>query len=260
MDSFSYVGLSCLLSGFSRSFGCTYTGVFLPLVPPSFFFLVGGWSSPMTLRRLLLSLLPSPLPAVLRFLCTVRSFCLGSFLLVYMTCCSLVSCSLFAWVPGCFVARAPLCLSAILHSSWGSRLLPSRLPPSSSFLLGFISFVPLWLCLAISFLPFIFQLVSIRTFRHLPSLATVSSVPVRYSFFLCVCVCLVGVPGFSTLFVCFPWFTFLSFLPFSHFLSFFRRSSDSVESPLHSATVPPFGQSQLLFSLFPLLVCWSSHA
>ena len=82
-----------------------------------------------------------------------------SFLLVYMTYCSLASCSLFRCVAGCFVARAPLCLSMILRSYWGSRLPHSRLLPSSWILLRFLSFAPLLFCLAISLLPFNFPLV-----------------------------------------------------------------------------------------------------
>ena len=65
----------------------------------------------------------------------------------------------FAWVAGCFVARAPLCLSAFLHSSWSSRLPHSRLPPSSWILLRFLSFTPPLFCLAFSLLPFTFPLV-----------------------------------------------------------------------------------------------------
>ena len=100
---------------------------------------------------------PSPSSCGVTVLCTVRSFgfdvvstCPHDLLLLG------VSCSFFAWVPGCFVTRAPRCLSAVLLSSWGSRLLHSRLPPSSLFLLEFLSFAPPWLCLAISFLQFFF--------------------------------------------------------------------------------------------------------
>ena len=100
---------------------------------------------------------PSPSSCSVIVLCTVRSFgcgvvstCLHGLLLLG------ISCSFFAWVPGCFVTRAPCCLSAVLLSSWGSHLLRSRLPPSSSFLLEFLSFAPPWLCLAISFLQFFF--------------------------------------------------------------------------------------------------------
>ena len=41
-------------------------------------------------------------------------------------------------------------------------------------------------------------------------------------------------------------------------MSFFRRSSDSVESPLHYATGSPFGPSQLLISL--LAFRYGSHS
>ena len=98
---------------------------------------------------------PSPSSCGVTVLCTVRSFGCG----VVSTCFHYllllgVSCSFFAWVPGCFVTLASCCLCAVLLSSWGSRLLRSRLPPSSSFLLEFLSFAPPWLCLAISFLRF----------------------------------------------------------------------------------------------------------
>ena len=81
-------------------------------------------------------------------------------------------------------------------------------------------------------------MVSIPTFRHLPSLATVSSVPVRYYFFLCVWA-LGRLAWFSMLCVYFLGLHSSLFPSVRHFLSFFRRSSDSVESPLHYATGSP---------------------
>ena len=109
---------SRLLSGFSQSFGFVRILGFPPLIPPRFTLLVVGWSSPMALllpvspsstasachQRCLISLIPSPLPSVLQILCTVGSFCFVSLLLVYMTYCSLASCSLFRlgdWVLRC---------------------------------------------------------------------------------------------------------------------------------------------------------------
>ena len=109
---------------------CPYTWVFLPLVPPRFTLQVGAWSSPMALlllvspsstatachRRLLLSLC---LPIFLR--CSSSLYC--PLLLFWcrfsLSTCLIAPCSLFTWVPGCFIARAPLCLSAVLRSSWG---------------------------------------------------------------------------------------------------------------------------------------------
>ena len=195
------------------------------------------------------------------FLCTVRSFCFG----VVSTCLHDlmllgVSCSLFAWVPGCFVARAPLCLSAILLSSLGSRLLHSRLPPSSSFLLEFISFAPPWLCLAISFLQFLSPLVSIRAFRRLPSLATVSSVPVRYSFFLCVCE-LGRLAWFFQALRLLPWFTFLS-LSFSFVTSF--PSFKNTKKPVYSYSTNPdrrfFSSTSQHFKMFPPFASSEGHS
>ena len=70
-----------------------------------------------------------------------------------------------------------------------------------------------------------------------------------------MCVELVGLPCFSTLFLYCPWFPFLSLsFRFVTSLSFFGRCSDSVASPFHSATGSPFGPSSFLFSLFALLV------
>ena len=159
MDSFSYVGfLSSSFRVLSVLRLYVYWG-FPPSRPSSFH--LSYWrlvfrhgSSPSRSpsstasachRRLLLSLSlslswPSPSSCGVTVLCTVRSLgfgvvstCLQDLLLLG------VSCSFFAWVPGCFVTRAPLCLSAVLLSSWGSRLLLSRLPPSSSFILEFLS-------------------------------------------------------------------------------------------------------------------------
>ena len=95
---------SRLLSGFSQSFGCTSTGVFLHLVPPRFTFLVGGWSSSMAFLlpgrlppplplaitgAFSLSLGLPPIPAVLPFSVLSAPSVVVSFLLVSMTCCSL---------------------------------------------------------------------------------------------------------------------------------------------------------------------------
>ena len=66
-----------------------------------------------------------------------------------------------------------------------------------------------------------------------------------------MCVELVSLRGFFTLFIYCPWFTFLSLsFRFVTSPSFFRRSSDSVASPFHSATGSPFGPSPFLFSIF----------
>ena len=192
------------MSDFSRFFpgalGPSVLSVYFgfpPLTPPRFTLLVVGWSSPMALllpvspfstasachHRLLLSLFPfltsfgitvSVYFPLLLFLCR---FSLSTCLIAWLLALS------FDWVAGCFVARAPLCISTLLRSSWGSRLPHYRLPPYSWILLRFLSFSPLLLYLAIS-LSFSF---SIRAFRCLPSLATVSSVPVHYSFFPDVC-------------------------------------------------------------------------
>ena len=51
---------------------------------------------------------------------------------------------------------------------------------------------------------------------------------------------------FSKLFVYFLGLPSSLFPSVRHFLSFFRCSSDSVESPLHYTTGSPFGPSQLL--------------
>ena len=110
---------SRLLSGFSRSFGFVRILGFPPLIPPRFTLLVVGWSSPMALllpvspsstasachHRRLRSLFHFPTS----FGVTVSLYCplllvFVSFLLVYMTYCSLASCSLFclcSWVLHC---------------------------------------------------------------------------------------------------------------------------------------------------------------
>ena len=86
-------------------------------------------------------------------------------------------------------------------------------------------------------------------FQCRPSLAAASSVPVRSSSFS-VQVALVGLPGFfHALHLLALVYLPLFFLLVRHFPSFFRRSSDSVASPFHSATGSPFGPSPFLFSL-----------
>ena len=144
---------SRLLSGFSRSCGFTYTWVFLPLFPPHFTFLIGGWSSSMALllpvspsstasaclRRLLSLSLPYPLPAVLQFLCTVRSCCFG----VVSTCLpdllllGNVSCSLFAWVLRCPSPPLSLCDSAFFLGFTSSSFKASAIPFVSSWVYFF---------------------------------------------------------------------------------------------------------------------------
>ena len=69
--------------------------------------------------------------------------------------------------------------------------------------------------------------------------------------------------AWSTCLVSLPCVSFLGFhsslFPSGRlFMSFFRRSSDSVESPLHYATGSPFGPSQLLISL--LAFHYGSHS
>ena len=162
------------LSGFSRSSGFVRILGFPPLIPPRFTLLVVGWSSPMALllpvspsstvsachKRRLLSLFHFPtsfgVPVslycpLLLFLCrfSLSTWLIAPWLLALY----------FACVAGCFVARAPLCLSTLLRSSWGSRLPHSQLPPSSWILLRFLSFATQLFCFAISLLPFIFPLV-----------------------------------------------------------------------------------------------------
>ena len=212
-------------------------------VPPSrhpwFHLLVGGWSSSMAL--LIHGLLPPLLHLAISGSFSISLGlhpllrCCGSLscpflgcrvvLLVSMPCCSLgCSCSSLGLLGASFSAHC--CLCAVL------------LPPSS-----FLSAI----------LP---PMVCIPTFRCLPSLTTVSSVPVRSYFFLFVWAlgrlawfpcsaspCLVSIPLFSS---------------GRLFMSSFRRSSDSVESPLHYATGSPFGPSQLLISL--LAFHYGSHS
>ena len=86
-----------------------------------------------------------------------------------------------------------------------------RLPLRFSF--GF--FLSRLRCYALRFLFCIlfFLSFSIRTFRRLPSLAAVSSVPVRSSFFLCVC-------GIGRLAWLFPALPLLSLVYLPHSLSF----------------------------------------
>ena len=251
------------------------TGVFLHLVPPRFTFLVGGWSSSMAL--LLPGRLPPSLPLaitgafslsllafplflrcysslycpLLRLWC--RSTCLHTLLLFG------VSCSFFTWVPGCFVPSAPCCLSAVLLSSWGSRLLRSRLPPSSWFLLEFVSCAPPCLSLAISFLQFFFLGSPSRRFGVcLPWLLSLPFQCTTISF--SVYRRLVGLPGFpcsaSTSLVYLP----LSFLQFV--TSFLSLGALLTRSHLRYTTRRglPLGRVSYWFSLLALLVHWSSHA
>ena len=212
---------------------------------------------------------PSPAPSLSLLAFPFFMWCYSSLScpLFRLWCCSTclhdllllgVSCSFFAWVPGCFVPSASCCLYAVLLSSWASRL-RSRLPPSSSFLLEFLSCAPACLSLAISFLQFFLLWSPSRRFGVcLPWLLSLPFQCATISF--SVYGRLVGLPGFPALRLL-PWFTFLSLFPLvRHFLSFFRRSFDSVESPLHYATGSPFGPSQLLVSLLAFFVHWPSPA
>ena len=204
-------------------------------VPPSrrssIHLLVGGWSSSMAL--LLHGLLPPslhlaiagafslslglpPLSAVLRFSVLSASSVVESF--------SLSPCLvapwgflLFAWAPGGFVQCSLLSLcrvaSALLSPFCNSSSYGLHPDVSMSAFPGY--------CL----------------FR--------SSVLLFLSFCMGAwSPCLV-----SLLCVSFLGFHSSLFPSGRLFLSFFRRSSDSVESPLHYATGSPFGPSQLLVSL-----------
>ena len=219
---------SRLLSGFSRPFGCPYSWVFLPLVPPRFtFWLSAGllpWlfsfrcclppPLPPAIAGSCSLSLPSPLPAVLQFLCAVRSFC-------------------FSVVSPCL--HDLLLLGFLLFNSLG--YLGASLPefPSVSLRFCVLPGVHVFLihgfrlplrfslglfpsrlrCYALRFLfcIFFFLSFSIRKFRRLPSLATVASVPVRYSFFLCV-----GLGRLACLFLTLPLLS-LVYLPLSLFTS-----------------------------------------
>ena len=163
---------SRFLSGFSQSFSCTSTGVFLHLIPPRFTFLVGDWSSSMALLlpgrlppplplaitgAFSLSLGLPPLPAVLQFSVLSAPSVVVSFQLVSMTCCSLGSLALSslgylgALLPELPAVSLQFCFLPGVHVFFvhGFRL-PHR------FSLQFLSFAPPWLCLAISFLQFFF--------------------------------------------------------------------------------------------------------
>ena len=259
---------SRLLSGFSRSFGCTYTGVFLPLIPPRFTFLVGGWSSSMALLLLgrlppplppaiagSFSLsLPSPLPAVLQFLCTVRCFCFG----VVSTCqrdLLLLGFLLFIRL-GTWVLRCPSSPLSLGDSTFFMGF------TSSSFTASAFHFFSPWIyflrasvvmpCDFLSAFSFSFGLhPDVSAFAFPGSCLFRSSAII----FLSVCVCVLGRLAwlFHALRLLSLVYLPLSFLLFRHFLSFFRRSSDSAESPLHSATGSSFGPSQLLFSLTSII-------
>ena len=101
--------------------------------------------------------LPSPLPAVLQFLCTVHSFCFG----VISPCLHdllLLGFLLFnslGYLGASLTELSSVSLRFCVLPGV-SRLPHSRLPPSSSFLLRFISFAPPLLCLAISLMHFLF--------------------------------------------------------------------------------------------------------
>ena len=224
-------------AGFSHPLVARRLGV-PPSRHPSIHLLVGGWSSSMAL--LLHGLLPPPLhlaiagsfsislglPPLLRWCGSLsypllwlscRSPCLHALLLFG------VSCSSLGLLGASFSAHC--CLYAVL------------LPPSS-----FSAILP--------------PMVYIPTFRCLPSLATVSSVPCAPISFLCM-------GAWSPCLVSLPCVSFLGFhsslFPSGRLsMSFFRRSSDSVESPLHYATGSPFGPSQLLVSL--LAIHYRSHS
>ena len=258
--SFSYLGF--LSSSFQvlSSLGCTSTRVFLHLVPSRFTFLVGGWSSSMALLlpgrlhpslplaitgAFSLSLLAVPSSCGVTVLCTVRSFGCGVVLLVSMTCCSLGFLALssvgylgasfpvlpavslpFCFLPGVHVFfvhgfRLPLCFSL---SFFLARLRASalRFPFCISSSCGLHPDVS-----ASAFPGYCLFRSSVLLFLSL----CIGAWSACLVFMLCVC--FLGLP--SSLFP-----------SVRHFLSFFRRSSDSIKSPLHYATGSPFGPSQLL--------------
>ena len=263
--------ISRLLSGFSWSFGFVRILGFPPhpsLFHPSRCRLVfSHGSSPSGITFLHRFRLPSTALALSLFhfptffgvtvsMCCPLLLFFVSFLLVYMTYCSFASCSLFrlcSWVLRCPGSPVSIYDSAFFLGFTSSSF------TASAFLLDspYVSFFRASIVLPCDFSSTIYFSLSfsLRTFRRLPSLATVSSVQMHYSFFLCVCVELVGLPCFSTLFLSCPWFPFLSLsFRFVTSLSFFGRSSDLVASPFHAATESPFGLSPFLFSLFALLV------
>ena len=228
---------SSSVSSLPSSAGFSYPSVTRRLgVPPSrhpsIHLLVGGWSSSLALllhdllppplhlahRRLLLSLslgLP-PLSKVLRFSALSTSSVVVSF--------SLSPCLvapwgflLFAWAPGGFdqCSLLSLCRDA------SALLFPFCISSSYGLHPG----------------------VSMSAF---PGYCLFRS---NALLFISFCMgtwspCLVSLPCFSFL------GSHSSLFPSGRlFLSFFRRSSDSVESPLHYATGSPFGPSQLWVGL-----------
>ena len=132
-----------------------------------------------------------------------------SFLLVYMTYCSLFR--LCSWVLRCPVLPSVFLRFCILP---GARIF---LIHGFRLLLGFSlgSFFRASVVLPCDFSSTVS--FSLRTFRRLPSLATVSSVPMSFSFFLCVC----GIGRLALLFHTLPLLSMvslpLSFLPVRHF-------------------------------------------
>ena len=160
----------------------------------------------------------------------------------------------FAWVAGFRCPGSPL---SLCDSVFFLGLTSSSFP-ASTFLLDSpeVSVFRVSVVLPCDFYHLFSFSFSIRTFRHLPSLAPVSLQFQCATLFFSVGVELVGLPNF------FHALHLLSlvFLPVCHFPSFFRLSSASVASPFHSATGSPFGPSQFLFLLFALLIRLSSHA
>ena len=171
-----------------------------------------------------------------------------------MASCSLASCSLFrlgSWVLRC--PGSPMSLRfCVLPGVHVFLIHGFHLPPGFSF--GFC--LSRLRCSALRFLPYTFPLVfhpdvSASAF---PSYCLLSSSALL--FFLCAGgIGRVVLPGFfHALHLLSLVYLPLSFLLVRHFPSFFRRSSDSVASPFHSAAGSPFGPSPFLFSLFALLV------
>ena len=154
--------------------------------------------------------LPSPSSCGVTVLCTVRFFCFGVvspclhdlLLLGFLLFNSLGY--LGASLPGLLSVSLRFCVFPGVHVFLirGFRL-PLR------FSVGFISFATPLLCLAISLLRFIsFRFPSRRFGVCLPWLLSPPFPCDTLSF--SVYVGLVGLPGFSTLFIYYPWFTFLS--------------------------------------------------
>ena len=140
-----------------------------------------------------------------------------SFLLFYMT-----YCSFSAWhIAPLLLALFRLCSRVLRYPGFPLSIYDSAFFlgfTSSSFLLDSpVSFFHASVVLSCDFfstINFSFGF-SLRNFRRLPSLGTVSSVPMSCSF--SGCVDLVGLLCLSTLFLYCPWFPFLSFLPVRHF-------------------------------------------